>query len=128
MAFIKVDKAITYISGGWDAFNGLVDDLLSVANGKGASQIGVEDVAGNLDATNVEDAIAEIYADTSTTVKLAETFDENSATTSGITWGYKGGLFRLDNIVTDVSAGTIGLTDDNVNYVEITVGTGGVAK
>ena len=36
--------------------------LASVANGAGASLIGLEDAAGNTDATDVEAAIAELYA------------------------------------------------------------------
>lgn len=36
-------------------------DLNSTANGEGASIIGIEDVAGNFVATNVEDALAEIF-------------------------------------------------------------------
>ncbi len=129
MAFTQVTRATTLIKDGWGAFNTLIDDLLSVANGKGASQVGIEDTAGNMSATNVEDAIAEIYTDHSTTKVLAETFDENPATTTtGLVWGYKGGLFRLDSTVTTVSAGTIALTDDATNYVEIDPSDGLVKK
>ena len=129
MAFGKVTpKATTFISQGWDAFNTFIDDLLSIANGKGASQVGVEDAAGNMAATNVEDALAELYSDTATTITLAETFDENTSATTGLTWGYKGGLFRLDAVVTTVVAGTIGLTDDATNYVEIDPSDGNVKK
>lgn len=39
-----------------------VADLASVATGKGASTIGVEDSGGNYTATNVEDALAEVIA------------------------------------------------------------------
>lgn len=35
-------------------------DLASTANGEGASLVGLEDAGGNYDATNVEDALAEI--------------------------------------------------------------------
>jgi hypothetical protein len=120
MAFGKITLATKYIYDGWTAFNQLITDLLSVANGKGASQIGLEDAAGNLTAINLEDAIAEIYTDTADVITLNETFTENSATTTGLTWGYKGGTFRLDNVVTTKAAGTVaGLTDDDVNYIEI---------
>lgn len=121
MAFTKItSKATTTISAGWTAFNNLIDDLLSVVSGKGASQIGVEDSAGNMDAINVETALAEIYSDHSSTRTLAEIFDENSAATTGLTWGYKAGVIRIDNTVTSVSAGTLSLTDDATNYIEIT--------
>lgn len=39
----------------------LVQELASIANGKGASMIGLEDSNGNLDAANVEAALAEIF-------------------------------------------------------------------
>jgi hypothetical protein len=128
MALTKVTRATTLIKDGWGAFNTLIDDLLSVASGKGASQVGIYDSAGNMSATNVEDALAEVYTDHSTTKALAETFDENSATTTGLVWGYKGGLFRLDAVVTTVAAGTIALTDDATNYLEIDPDDGLVKK
>jgi hypothetical protein len=128
MSLTKVTRATTFIKDGWGAFNTLIDDLLSVANGKGASQVGIEDTAGNMSAANVEDALAEIYTDHATTKTLAETFDENPATTTGLVWGYKGGLFRLDSTVTTVSAGTIALTDDATNYIEIDPSDGLVKK
>jgi hypothetical protein len=128
MSLTKVTRATTLIKDGWGAFNTLIDDLLSVASGKGASQIGVLDAAGNMDAVNVEGALAEIYTDHATTKALAETFDENPATTTGLVWGYKGGIFRLDSTVTTVSAGTIALTDDATNYIEIDPSDGLVKK
>jgi hypothetical protein len=128
MSLTKVTRATTFIKDGWGAFNTLIDDLLSVANGKGASQVGIEDTAGNMSAANVEDALAEIYTDHATTKTLAETFDENPATTTGLVWGYKGGLFRLGSTVTTVSAGTIALTDDATNYIEIDPSDGLVKK
>ena len=39
----------------------LESDLASIVNGEGASKIGLEDAAGNLDAANVEAAIAEMF-------------------------------------------------------------------
>ena len=119
MAFGKIVRATTLLGNGWAAFNTLIDDLLSVVNGKGASQIGVEDTAGNMSAVNVEDALAEIYSDHSSVVILSATFNEDPSTTSALTWGYQTGLIRLGVAVTEVSAGTIGLTDDDVNYVEL---------
>jgi hypothetical protein len=121
MAFGKVSLTgtVATIKQGWTAFNTLVDDLLSIANGKGASQIGVEDAADNMAAANVEDALAEIYADFAGTATLAEVFAENSSTTTGLTWGYKAGLVRFDNTITSVAAGTVSLTNNATNYIEI---------
>lgn len=121
MAFGKVtlSGAVDNIKEGWTKFNSLIDDLLSVANGKGASQIGIEDSAGNMAATDVEAALAEIYSDHSSTRTLAEIFDENTVTTTGLTWGYNGGNIRVDNVVTTVTASTILLTNNATNYVEI---------
>jgi len=127
MAFTKITRATTLINDGWGVFNTLIDDLLSVSNGKGASQIGIEDSAGNVAATNVEDAIAEVYTDHATTKNLAETFDENPVTTTGLVWGYKGGLYRLDSVITTVAAGTISVADDDVSYVEIIPSSGNVS-
>ena len=69
MAFTKAtmtgDKDTT--KEGWTKFNDLIDDLLATTNGLGASQVGIEDAAGNMSADNVEDALAEIYSDTAST-------------------------------------------------------------
>lgn len=119
MSFTKITRATEYINAGFGKFNNLVDDLLSTANGKGASQVGIEDTAGNMSADNVEDALAEIYTDHSSTKTLAEILDEDPSTTSSLTWGYKGGNFRSDNTITSISDGTIGLTDNDTNYIEI---------
>lgn len=120
MALTSISNlATTTIKAGWQAFNTLITDLLSTASGKGASCIGLQDSAGNVDATNVETAIAEIYVDHVAGVTLAEAFAENSATTTGLTWGYKAGSVRYDNTITAVAAGTVGLTDSATNYVSI---------
>jgi len=121
MAFTKVSLTgtIDTIKQAFTAVNNIIDDLLSTASGKGASQIGVQDSADNMAADNVEDALAEIYTDVSSSRTALDTLDENSSTTTGLTWGYKGGLIRFDNTVTTVTAGTISLTDDDTNYVEI---------
>ena len=120
MAFTKatLTGAKDTIRAGWSKFNDLIDDLLSTSSGKGASQVGISDSAANMSSDNVEDALAEIYTDHSSTRTLAEIFDTNTATTTGTTWGYKAGQIRVDNTITSVSAGTLGLSN-GVNYVEI---------
>lgn len=127
MAFTKIvttGGSRDTISGMSDKFNNLIDDLKSTSANLGASQIGLRDASGNVSATNVEDAIAEIYTDTTTAISLTTLLGENSSTTTGLTWGYYGGNIRVDNTVTAVATGTILLTDDSTNYVEIdTTGT-----
>lgn len=121
MAFSKVilTGTIGSIREGWTKFNSLIDGLLSTSSGKGASQIGIEDSAGNLSASNLEDAIAEIYTDIASPVSAYNALDENPTTTTGLTWGYKSGLLRVAETIVVVASGTIGLTDDATNYVEI---------
>jgi hypothetical protein len=121
MALTKVTLTGTVdtLKAGWTKFNDLIDDLLSTDNGLGASCVGVEDSAGNMAATNVEDALAEIYSDTTAAINALTVLDENSATTTGLTGGYKAGSVRFDNTITDVSAGTVSLTDDATNYIQI---------
>jgi hypothetical protein len=99
--------------------NNIISDLTSVASGKGASCIGVQDSAGNLTATTVEAALAEIYTDHSAAVTMAGLFNENPVTTTALTWGYQGGNFRSDNVITAVAAGTVSLQDDTTNYIEV---------
>ena len=122
------DLAITTLRVGWEAFQALVTDLASTDNAKGASQIGIEDTAANYDATDVEGALAEVYTDHSVARSLAEIFNEDPATTTGLTWGYKAGAVRYDNTITDVSAGTISLTDDATNYISIDPTDGTVSR
>jgi hypothetical protein len=121
MAFTKATLTGTKdtIKAAWTKFNDLIDDLSSTANGLGGSQIGIEDIAGNMDADNLEDGLAEIYTDTIGSRTIANGFEEDSATTTGLTWGYQLGAIRDGNTVTDVVAGTIALSDDTVNYIQI---------
>ena len=121
MAFTKVNLTATVntIKEAWTKFNNLIDDLLSVSSGKGASQIGIYDSAENMDAANVEDALAEIYTDHASVRTLVGAINEDADTTSGLVWGYESGLIRADNVVVSVLSGTIAITDDATNYIEI---------
>jgi hypothetical protein len=116
---VTLTGTVDTIKAGWTKFNDLIDDLLSTDSGLGASCIGLEDSADNVAATNVEAAIAEIYTDTSSVRTLGDVFDEDSYTTTGLTWGYKAGTVRFDNTITTVAAGTVSLTDDATNYIEV---------
>ena len=121
MAFTKINLTgtIDTIRGMSNAVNDLIDDLLSTDNAKGASQIGIEDSAGNMSADNVEDALAEIFTDTEVQRDEFNSLDENPTTTTGTTWGYQAGSVRFDNTVTDIAASTVALTDDKTNYVQV---------
>lgn len=57
----------------------------------------------------------------------ASQFSQNSATTTGLTFGYRGGLRRSANVVSSVGAGTVALTNNAINYVEVDPTTGTVA-
>jgi hypothetical protein len=111
--------SVDTLSAGMTKVNDIIDDLASTDNGLGASCIGIEDSAGNMSATNVEDALAEIYTDFSTTRTLAETLDEDPDSTVDLTWGYTAGVIRYGTTVTSIAAGTVLLTDDATNYVEV---------
>ena len=119
MAFTQVTRSTDTINTGFGRFNTLIDDLLAITSGKGASQIGIEDSAGNMAATNVETALAEIYTDTASTRTLADALDEDTAEVTGLTWGWKAALIRVDNSIVTVTASTLSLADDTTNYVEV---------
>jgi len=61
MSFVKtiLTGASESLRSGFNKFNNLIDDLLSTANGKGASQIGIEDSGSIITGVNVEAALAE---------------------------------------------------------------------
>lgn len=99
--------------------NNMIDDLAAVTSGKGASCIGIQDSALNYTATTVEAALAEVYTDHAAALTMSNTLNENSATCTGLTWGYTGGLLRNDTTLVTVAAGTVSLTDDTTNYVEV---------
>lgn len=46
-------------------------------------------------------------------------FQQDSGTTTGLTFGYKAGKFRNDNAIVSVAAGTVTLIDAATNYVEV---------
>lgn len=122
MAFTKVTMtggSRDNISEGFTKVNDLIDDLLSTDNGLGASQIGLEDSAGNWTAEDLESFATEASAAITSASGLTNVLNEKDATTTGLTWGYYGGNIRVDSTVTAVTAGTILLTDDATNYLEL---------
>jgi microcystin-dependent protein len=116
---ITLTGASETIKAGMTKVNDIIDDLAATSSGLGASCVGILDTGGYMSSENVEDALAEIYTDTSTARTLSGTFEEDATTTTGLTWGYTAGTVRFDNTVTTVAAGTISLTDDATNYIEI---------
>ncbi len=50
---------------------------------------------------------------------LAGQFAQDTDTTAGLVFGYAAGNFRNDNTITAIAAGTVTLTDDTTNYVEV---------
>ena len=122
MAFTKVtlsggtkDK----IKAAFTKVNTLIDDLLSAASGKGASQIGVEDSAGNFTSATVEGVLAELKTGVSTADTLINTFNEKASTTTGLTWGYTGGTLGTASGPVTVADGTVLLTGSQTNYIEV---------
>jgi hypothetical protein len=107
------------IKEGFTAVNTIISDLAAITSGKGASCIGILDTAGNFTAANVETALAEVYTDHSAALSMSSLFDVNPVTTTGLTWGYMGGTFRSDNTITTIATGTVSLTDDTTNYIEV---------
>ncbi len=72
----------------------------------------------NTPHTNLETNIDNIlsYLDTSTTGY----FEQDTSTTTGLTFGYNAGLVRADSTITIVPAGTILLPATDTSYVEAT--------
>ena len=105
----------------WTKFNDLIDDLLATTSGLGASQIGIEDSGSNMAADNVEDALAEIYADVANPRTAYDVLDESADNVAAsTTWTFLGGLVRFDNVVTTVTGATVNLSGGNVkHYVEV---------
>jgi len=50
----------------------------------------------------------------------ALTFGRNALTTTGLTWGFLGGLVLVDGTVTRIANGTVALTASSTNFVEAT--------
>ena len=57
---------------------------------------------------------------------LPNQYAERSAGHSGLNFGYYGGQVHNDNVVTTTSDGTVALTNNATNYVEVNISTGAV--
>lgn len=47
-------------------------------------------------------------------------FGRRQASSSGLTWGYYGGAFLVDGVVTQIVNGTVALSASATNYIEVT--------
>lgn len=70
-----------------------------------------------------KDGTVAMLSDVSGGGNASNEFDEDGGTTTGLTWGWQAGGFRVGETVYALSAGTIGLTDDATNYVFINLFT-----
>lgn len=50
------------------------------------------------------------------------------STSSGLTWGYYGGVVRVSGVATVIANGTLALTASATNYIEADPATGSVSK
>jgi len=69
---------------------------------------------------------ADLASNSVTTVKIldgnvtvAKLSDFRASAGAGLTLNFAAGRLRSDNVITDVSAGSLSLTDDETNYVEV---------
>lgn len=81
------------------------------------------DVFGTL--TSLSDRFDAIEAELGTSTDY---YGQDDATTDGLTFGYKAGRVRDDNVVWSTPAGTIALTNNSTNYIEVSPTSGTVYK
>lgn len=95
----------------------LVSNILSTASLNAKS---IRSPSGNF----IEDYLLEIIRGRRGLDAVLSDFDEDPATTTGLTWGYKAGILP-DGTIKGV--GTLGLTDAATNYVELDGPTGTIS-
>lgn len=134
---VRNDTTVTAIAAGTLALTASATNYVQVstagtvsANTTGftSGQIPLWTVVTNASAiTSVSDQRAALIVSSSISLADALGFNENAATTTGLTFGYKAGLVRNDNVVTSVAAGTLTLAASATNYVQVT-GAGAVSS
>ncbi len=79
------------------------------------------------DSTSILDTVAQSQASKEVTVNAfmdaaspAVLFGRRQSTSSGLTWGYYGGMIFLDGVLTAIANGTVALSASTTNYVEAT--------
>ncbi|QFS86634.1 MULTISPECIES: DUF2793 domain-containing protein [unclassified Marinobacter] len=137
------NKVVRYIEGVWEVYtplNGWLayvsdEDLFHQFNGsiwKGAPFLAAANVSydptGNtLSGTNVQAAIDELEASLSAggvadggvqTIKLAD-YALDPGTTTGLTFGFKGGRMSVGSTIVVTPAGTVSLSASSTNYIEV---------
>lgn len=83
----------------------------------------VSSVVTSLGEFGSGDTIGEANGGTGSTTNVQQAlrdFSQKTSTTTGLTYGYRGGSMRADNVTTTVNDGTVALTASNTNYIECT--------
>lgn len=146
----NVADAIVELNGGLDAEatartnanTAIVNDLASTETAKGASLVGVEDIAGKFTATTVEGVLTELQTNIETTSSSGGTaltgFEADLADTVDPTKGANMvGVYDIDNKLTaiDVNGALIELADqvtlnagNLVDEIELLAGVGGATQ
>lgn len=124
-----IDQMANEIEARTAAVQAVRDDLASTAAGKGASQVGVEDVAGNYTATTVEGVLAEIKTSLNNLSNGGSTTQtEVDAARSSVLTGdhadldarLEAGETRFEAVKTEVEGarGTFGSLDERLDDIE----------
>jgi hypothetical protein len=122
-----IAQALAHFQRKFDVTKVLHNAVLAIAQASGAAQLlianptghGTQTMDGGLTVTN-----GVITGDGSGLINVAGTggiddFGQNTATTTGLTYGYKAGKMQAGPTLVSVSANTIGLTNNAINYVEV---------
>jgi hypothetical protein len=59
---------------------------------------------------------------------LGDLYAQDTGTTTGLTFGYKSGVVRNDNVISTTPASTIVLPDNDVSFIEVTPSTGAITS
>lgn len=85
--------------------------------GRSMSEI-LEDILTDIDNGNI--GVTAAARDVDAVAKDSNAFAQDADTTTGLTFGYKAGRFFNGASIVEVSAGTLALTNNTTNYVEVT--------
>lgn len=83
----------------------------------------------NIDKITTSQASKEVTANAYfDAASAAALYAYRESTSSGLTWGYYGGVVRVSGVATVIANGTIALTASASNYIEADSATGAVSK
>lgn len=86
------------------------------------------DSTTNIDQMSSSQASKEVTFNALTdALSPASLFGRRASTTTGLTWGYFGGRIYINGTATSISNGTVSLTGNTTNYVEVDI-AGAVSK